>query len=200
MVRPAPRAGGNVGLATGGQGRRPAPLLITAQLPPYVLGWADAIRRAHYPHDRNRLPAHVTLFHGLPPSAGGEIRAVLAQVAAAHLAPAAQVSGIMPLGGGTAFKVTSAALVAIHEELLDRFYGILSQQDSHRLNPHITVQNKVPEAEARQLQASLQASFKPRKFGFPGLALHLYRDGLWEFVQSWRFRGNRVVDRRRTSP
>ena len=26
-------------------------------------------------------------------------------------------------------------------------------------------------------------------FAFPGLALHLYRDGLWEFVQSWRFRG-----------
>lgn len=200
MVRPAPCAGGNVSLATDGEGRRPAPLLITAQLPPDVLGWADSIRRAHYPPERNRLPAHVTLFHGLPPSAGGEIRTALAKVAAAHGPPAGQISGIMPLGGGTAFAVTSGALIAIHEELSDRFHGILSQQDSHRLRPHITVQNKVPANEARQLQALLEAAFKPRKFAFPGLALHLYRDGLWEFVQSWRFRGNRVVDRRRTSP
>ena len=200
MVRPAPCAGGNVSLATGGQGKRPAPLLITAQLPPDVLAWADAIRRAHYPPERNRLPAHVTLFHGLPPSAGGEIRAALMQAATMYAPPTAQIAGIMPLGGGTAFKIASASLVAIHAELADRFHGILSRQDSHRLIPHITVQNKVPEKEARALQVGLEAAVKPRKFVFPGLALHLYRDGLWEFVQSWRFRGNRVVDRQRTSP
>ena len=95
----------------------------------------------------------------------------------------------MPLGGGTALKVTSRALVAAHEELAEQFHGLLSSQDSHRLNPHITVQNKVSGQAARQLQAELKVTLKLRKFTFSGLALHLYRDGLWEFVQSWRFRG-----------
>ena len=171
------------------QGPRPAPLLVTALLPPDILAWADALRREHYPPERNRLAAHVTLFHGLPPSAGREIRVALAEAAAANPPPAAQIAGIMAMDRGTALKVASHALVAIHENLAERFHGLLSRQDSHPLALHITVQNKVSPEAARRLQADLKATLKPRKFAFPGLALHLYRDGLWEFVQSWRFRG-----------
>ena len=47
---------------------RGVPLLITAELPRDVFAWVDALRRAHYPPERNRLGAHVTLFHALPAS------------------------------------------------------------------------------------------------------------------------------------
>ena len=172
-----------------GEDRRPGPLLVTAELPPDILAWADRLRRAHYPPDRNRIAAHVTLFHGLPPSAETEIRAMLARIAAAYPSPHARISGIMPLGGGTAVKVHSPEMVAIHDELATTFHGLLTQQDSHPLVLHITVQNKVSREEARQLQEALRQALESREFTFPGLALHVYRDGLWDFVQAWRFRG-----------
>ena len=173
----------------GGEGRRRGPLLVTAELPPDILAWADGLRRAHYPPDRNRIAAHVTLFHGLPPSAEREIRATLAQAATAHASPRAEIAGIMPLGGGTALKVASLGMVAIHRELADTFHGLLTQQDSHPLVLHITVQNKVTQEAAKRLQNVLKDTLQPRKFAFPALLLHEYRDGLWDFVQAWRFRG-----------
>ena len=95
----------------------------------------------------------------------------------------------MPLGGGTALKVASPGMVAIHRELADTFHGLLTQQDSHPLVLHITVQNKVTQEAAKRLQNVLRDTLEPRKFAFPGLLLHEYRDGLWDFVQAWRFRG-----------
>lgn len=87
---------------------RGAPLLITAELPPDVLAWTDGLRRAHYPPERNRLRAHVTLFHALPPSAEGEVRRLLGELAGAA-PPAARVSGIFDLGEGTALTSTVRA-------------------------------------------------------------------------------------------
>lgn len=83
-----------------------APLLITAELPPDILAWADALRREHYPPERNRLRAHVTLFHGLPPSAESEVRRLLGELA--NRSPVdARISGIWNMGKGTAFDVES---------------------------------------------------------------------------------------------
>ena len=73
----------------------PAPLIITAQLPPAVLAWADGLRRAHFPPERNKIRAHVTLFNALPPSVEDEVRRVLARHSAAP-PPPAQITAIMP--------------------------------------------------------------------------------------------------------
>ena len=51
-----------------------APLIVTATLPPSEFAWADALRRAHFPPERNYLQAHVTLFHALPPFVEDEAR------------------------------------------------------------------------------------------------------------------------------
>ncbi|MCB2061092.1 MAG: 2'-5' RNA ligase family protein, partial [Novosphingobium sp.] len=118
---------------------RGAPLLITAELPEDVLSWADAIRRANYPPERNRLRAHVTLFHGLPPSADSEVRALLAEFSR-RAAPEATVSGLMDLGQGTAFAIDSPAMVALHAELAERLHGLVQQKDARPLRLHITVQ------------------------------------------------------------
>ncbi len=164
------------------------PLLITAELPPEILSWADGLRRQHYPPERNRLRAHVTLFHALPPSAEGEIRRLLADLAKSP-APQARISGIMNLGQGTAFDVDSSAMVELHRQIADRLHGVLTQQDDKKLRLHITVQNKVKTSAARELQAELKATLERRTFRFRGFGLYGWEEGLWRPIGDYPFRG-----------
>jgi len=170
--------------------RRGGRLLITAELPPDVLVWADALRREYYPPGRMRLGAHVTLFHALPPSAEETVRRALGDLARAQ-PPEAHICGVMDLDQGTAFAVDSDGIVAIHAELGERLYGFVQQKDNHRLRPHITVQNKVGLAEARKLQRALAASFVPRAFRFRGFGLYKWREELWQPEHVYAFRGAR---------
>ena len=167
---------------------RGAPLLVTAELPDVIFAWADALRRAHYPSERNRLGAHVTLLHGLPPSADGEVRRLLAALSA-RSAPEARITGLMDLGRGTAFEVESPALLDLHGELAERLRGLIQQKDARPPRLHITVQNKVTPAAARALQAELAPMPWPRAFRFRGLALSYWRDELWQLGQFNPFRG-----------
>ncbi len=164
------------------------PLIVTAELAPADLAWLDRLRRAHYPAERNRLPAHLTLFHALPPSLEGEARRRLAQ-AARRPPPRATIAGLMDLGGGVAFRILSDDLDRIRDGLAEDFHGMLTAQDSGGWRPHVTVQNKVPNREARELLHALAAGFHSRPLGIRGLALHLYLGGPWETLQSWAFRG-----------
>lgn len=167
---------------------RGAPLLVTAELPADVFAWADALRRRHYPPGRNRLGAHVTLFHGLPPSAEPTVRALLAELAQ-RSPPEARIAGLMDLGRGTAFAVDSPGMVDLHDELVERLHGLVQQKDTRPLKLHVTVQNKVSRAEARALQAELAADLPPLRFRFRGLALSHWRDELWRMAQLYPFRG-----------
>jgi hypothetical protein len=167
---------------------RGTPLLITAELPPPVFAWADALRRAHYPPERNRMGAHVTLFHGLPPSAESAVRALLGEVSSRH-PPEAWVTSVMDLGGGTAFAVESPEMAALHGELAERLHGLVQQRDARPLKLHITIQAKVPPREARALQAELARDLPSRSFRFRGLVLSHWRDELWRPAQHYRFRG-----------
>jgi hypothetical protein len=164
------------------------PLLITAELPSDVLAWADGLRRAHYPPEKNRLRAHVTLFHALPPSAEGEVRRLLAELAKGT-APEARITGIWNLGGGTAFDVASEGMEALFAELREAFHGILTHQDDRQLRLHITVQNKVPAGTAKVLQAELRKSFERRQFRFRGFGLYAWNEGLWQPIADYPFRG-----------
>jgi hypothetical protein len=166
-----------------------APLLITAELPPDILAWADAMRRMHYPPERNRLRAHVTLFHALPPSSEGEVRRFLADFAGDNSPPEARVTGLMDLGTGTALDVRSDGMVALHSQLTERFHGLLGWQDDRKLRLHITVQNKVESATAKALQAALRETLEPRTFRFRGFGLYAWEDGLWNPVAEYPFRG-----------
>ncbi|MET1755966.1 2'-5' RNA ligase family protein [Novosphingobium sp. RD2P27] len=167
---------------------RRAPLLITAELPPDVLAWADAMRRAHYPPDRNRLKAHVTLFHALPPSVEEELRECLAQLAGAP-PPPARITGLMKLGGGTALEVDSPTLVALHGAIADRMHGLLTHHDALPLKLHVTIQNKVTSQAARALQAELGPTLEHRAFRFYGFGLYAYEEGLWRPIRTFPFRG-----------
>lgn len=167
-----------------------APLLVTAALPRDVFAWAEGLRRKHFPPERNKIRAHVTLFHALPPSVEDEVRRLLVELAQ-RPPPDARIAGIMPLGGGTAFHIVSPELDAIHAELAERLFTVLTAQDRAKRKLHVTVQNKVGAAEARALQAQLEQASRPDAFAFAGLSLHRYLGGPWEDAGSWPFRGQR---------
>ena len=166
-----------------------APFIVTAELPGDIFAWADALRRAHYPPERNHLAAHVTLFHAFAPSLREELRRVLAKFAGEFDQPSARIDRLMSLGGGTALAINSHTMLAIRETIADHFRGALTAQDSHTPRLHITIQNKVTREVATALQRELSAVFKPRDFAFTGLGLHIYRSPHWEAAGIWPFRG-----------
>jgi hypothetical protein len=149
--------------------------------------WLQGLRRQHFPADRNQVPAHLTMFHALPPSAEPEARSRLARIVQRPI-PRAQLAGLMDLGGGVAFRVVSDDLDAIRAELADAFHGMLGAQDSGGWRPHITIQNKVPPKVARDLKAALERDFEPRPLNISGLALQRYLGGPWEEIAHYRFR------------
>jgi hypothetical protein len=146
------------------------------------------MRRAHYPPERNRVPAHLTLFRQLPPSVADELKRRLADYVRIPAPPAA-IAGIMDLGEGTALRVESEGLEDIRYDLALALRGLLTPQDMAPWRPHVTVQNKVEPREARALQARLRAGFERRPLAIRGLALWRYLGGPWEPVKSWTFRG-----------
>ena len=167
-----------------------APLVVTAELPQALESRAEQLRREHYPPERNRVAAHVTLFHALPPSCEDELRDALAAEARGAPVPA-RLTGVMNLGRGTALAIESPAMADLRERLAARFFGLLTPQDKHAPRLHVTVQNKVAPSAAKALQRELAAAIEPRDFAFAGLALHRYRGGPWELVRRWSFRGMR---------
>ena len=165
------------------------PFIVTAVLPPDIQGWADRLRREHYPPERNHLHAHVTMFHSFAPSLFEELKDFLPQVTREFAPPKAQVTGVMDLGKGTAIALQSEPLLALRALIAEHFHGSLTAQDLHEPRPHITIQNKVTKSEARALQAELIPTIEPRNFAFPALDLHLYKDGPWEKIKTSAFRG-----------
>lgn len=165
------------------------PIIITAEMGKADQAWANALRREHFPLERNHLAAHITLFHHLPPGHLAEIKSRLAALASDHPSPVAHLSELMMLGRGVAYRIDSPELLAIRDELAEGFAGLLIAQDQARPRLHITVQNKVEPAVAKALHAKLSATFRPRPLVICGLAAHYYKGGPWEHIQSWKFRG-----------
>ena len=163
-------------------------LIVTAELGAEEFAWLDSLRRRHYPPDRNQLPAHLTMFHVLPPSAEGEVRARLA-ACAADPPPNALIAGLMDLGGGVAMRIVSDDLDRIRNEIARDLHGLLGAQDSAGWRPHVTIQNKVPPRTARALLEKMEADFRPRPLPIRGLALHRYLGGPWQELGRYPFRG-----------
>jgi hypothetical protein len=168
-----------------------APLIVTAELPTALQARAEALRRAHYPLDRNHVPAHVTLLRALPPFVEDEARRLLSALAAELPPPPAAITGLLDLGSGTALAIESHALREVRAMIAAHFHGLLTLQDEGEPRLHVTLQNKVPRAEARALQAAFGPVIHTERFAFAGLALHRYRGGPWEGVGRWSFRGRR---------
>ena len=164
-------------------------MIVTAEMGAAEQAWLEGLRRRHYPAERNRVPAHLTLFHAVPPMLEGELSRRLATLAAELPPLRATVAGLMDLGGCVAFRVVSDELDAVRAELVDALRGSLTQQDALGWRPHVTIQNKVPPKVARALLAELEAEFSPRPLTITGLAYHHYEGGPWRLGQRYAFRG-----------
>lgn len=165
-----------------------APIIISALMGAADHKWADDLRRAHFPPDRNVLSAHVTLFHHLPPSSLAEVASRIRRLCEGARPPAT-LTDVMLLGRGVAYRIESPALLAMRDELADAFAGLLTPQDQARPRLHVTVQNKVEPAQAKALAAQLRTDFRPRPFVIAGLAAWHYRGGPWELAMKAMFRG-----------
>ena len=166
----------------------PAPIIVTALMGAADFAWADGLRRAHFPPERNWLGAHITLFHHLPPSALGEVAGRLKRLGAGP-PPTARLTDVMLLGRGVAYRVESPELLAMRAELADAFAGMLTPQDQAKPRLHITIQNKVTPDAAKALADKLRADFRPRPLAIAGLAAWHYRGGPWEMAMKAMFRG-----------
>ncbi len=164
------------------------PLIVTAEFAPPDFAWLQGLRRAHYPAEHNRVPVHLTMFQGLPPSAVAEVKHQLA-LHSAGPPPQVILAGLMNLSTGVAFRVMSDDLDAIRESIADHFHGLLCAPDAGGWRPHVTIQNKVTPKQAKALLAELEHDFRQRPLGIAGLSVHRYRGGPWEAVGRFPFRG-----------
>lgn len=72
--------------------------------------------------------------------------------------------------------------MALRQTLAREWRDDLTAQDSARIAPHVTIQNKVAPREASALLRELSAGFVPFEARAEGLLLWRYLDGPWERV------------------
>lgn len=165
-----------------------APFVLTLEMDGESFAALDALRRRFHPPERNLVPAHVTLFHQLPDERAREIKLFLKQISEKRTPLDLEVSEIKETERGVAVFLRSAQLHALREALAAEWEPWLIPQDRAGFRPHVTLQNNVSAAEARQTQRAAAAAF--RRSSIRGVGLHLwrYRGGPWDDVQLFRFR------------
>ena len=138
------------------------------------------MRARHFPADRNLVPAHVTLFHALPPDGVALVASTLACFPRERFP--VRVAAVRGLGRGVAFMLDSAELARRRGAVARAFHGRLTRQDGSGFRPHLTVQNKASPDAARDLLARLAASFDPETVDAGAFHLWRYRGGPWDHV------------------
>lgn len=163
-----------------------APLIVTLEVDEDTQQFFDRQRRANFPAARNQLRAHVTLFHALPGARERAVRAVLRELVDRPGFPV-EVAAVRQLGKGVAYDLAAPEVGRIRDEVAARFRADLTPQDAQRLKPHVTVANKMPPTEAKELFRELSAQFTPFSTRATALTLHRYLGGPWERIESFPF-------------
>ena len=165
---------------------------MTLQFDEASAAYFERRRQAHFPAAINRTPAHLTLFHQLP---GEALQSVLLELGKASVGqppfPAA-VTGLMRLGRGVAYAISSPQLIVLRQTLARAFKPMLTAQDRQGFRPHVTVQNKVAREDAERTLFDLQSSFEPFEAIAEGLQLWHYRGGPWSAIAAVPFGGPRA--------
>lgn len=165
------------------------PLILTARLDRAAAARFEELRRAHFPPERNVVPAHVSLFHQLPGSMIDAVIRHLRGVARGQAVIAADVAPPRSIGNGVAFDLRSPELTTLHRDLAAHWAGMTIAQDQGRLRAHVTVQNKVSAGAAAATLAQLGADFVPWQAQITGVSLWRYLGGPWQHLRDIGFRG-----------
>ncbi len=157
--------------------------ILAAQLDAESFAWLDALRRAHFPPERNVLSAHLTMFHRLSPLQVERLQAMQVPTEPVPL----QFDRVMFLGFGNAIRATSPRLEQLRAEVKAAIGDGLSRQDEQRWTPHVTIQNKAPAQAAHTLHAALTQNFQMRTGSACGLQVFEYLGGPWRLTRSLPF-------------
>jgi hypothetical protein len=168
--------------------RATAPLLVTLEVDAESFTRLDGLRRRYFPPERNFIPAHVSLFHQLPPGEHGAISTVLAG-AALRAAPVLRFGRLRRLGRGMAVDVEAPELAAAHRELARAFAAWLTPQDRQPFRPHVTLMNKATPAQAEAAFAELGAGWSGWEGRGEALLLWRYLGGPWALDSRFPFSG-----------
>jgi len=166
-----------------------APLLITLALDPAAMAALEELRRTWFPPAFNQVPAHVSLFHLLPPAQLDEIAALLRDRCAGTTAFRIAFGAPRGTGNGVLLPITAPPLLALRADLAAAWQRDLTQQDQQGYRPHATVQNKVDAARVRATLAALRDTELPRGAQAVGLTLWRYLNGPWAHVETFAFAG-----------
>ena len=162
------------------------PLIVTARLDAESFAALDGLRRRYFPAHLNKVPAHVSLFHRLP---GDEVEAVRATVADCCQARSPLDIGparVRFLGRGVALAYRSTDLSRLHAELAEAWRPWLTAQDRQAFEAHVTIQNKVEPAVARELAAALGPEPLP-SCRVDGVTIWRYLGGPWQQIETCEF-------------
>jgi 2'-5' RNA ligase len=165
-----------------------APFVLTAELDGESFARLNELRHRYYAPERNRVPAHITLFHQLPAEHGREVKALLTQVSTGQPVIEIAVAEVKSIGTGVAVFLRSPQLSALRDALAREWWPWLTKQDQGGFRPHVTIQNKVAPAVARETQRAVAATLHLPRLRGVGLHLWRYRGGPWEDIRLFRFR------------
>jgi 2'-5' RNA ligase len=165
-----------------------APLIVTLGLDAGASAFFEALRRAHFPAERNFLSAHLTLFHRLPAAALPEIRQGLDELSQRAGRCRLEVTGARSIGRGVAFTIRSDQLRRLRDWMAKWWHAWLVPQDRQGFWPHVSVQNKVRPEQADELLRQLGAAFVPFAAQGERLLLWRYRNGPWEALGRYELR------------
>jgi hypothetical protein len=160
------------------------PLVVTLRLDRRAHERFEAERTALFPPGRTLVGAHVTLFHALAGHLRHDAEAELGRSAASLPFPV-DITGLVALGRGVAYRLAAPQAEVLHRRLQDRWRTHLSRQDAQPLRLHVTVQNKVEPDVAKATLERLGATFKPGRTRAVGLELWRYDGGPWTLLQRW---------------
>jgi 2'-5' RNA ligase len=170
-------------------GGETSPLILTLAFDGATFSRLDALRRRYFPPERNMVPAHLTLFHALPGENAAQIRRELGELCRRQKAFAVEATGFRSLGQGVALAMSSAELIRFRQGLAREWRDWLTPQDSAKIAPHVTVQNKVGADTARATLRELEVDFSPFAARAEGLNLWRYLGGPWALDKAFRFGG-----------
>ena len=162
------------------------PLVVTLQLDDRAWERFEAERAELFPRGRTAVGAHVTMFHALPAYLREDVEAELGRLGAATPPFPVAVTEVFSLGRGVAYRLAAEEAQVLHRRLQQRWRSHLTRQDAQPFRPHVTVQNKVEPAVARETLERLRSAFRPEPTRAVGLELWRYDGGPWTPLRRWQ--------------
>jgi 2'-5' RNA ligase len=175
-------------------GREECVYILTLKTSAEVAGKMGGLREKWFPQGRNKVPAHITLFHALPSSRYDEVTSHLEGIASRTRCFRIASGKVLKRRNGVAVNMGQGEgqVRGVYMEAKEVWNGFLSDQD-RGFQAHWTVQNK--EEDGRRVDEAFEDVKDLEVDGVAeGLVLWKYeRDGRWTFAREFCFQGADVA-------